>query len=291
MDASLYRIRALQAADVEAALELMQLANPAYDAQSLRAHRHLLELSCAPAGSGVTDEALRVLAEEMAENAAGVPVDADTVLRQLREKQATGALVETGLISVVAEERATGTVVGLVNAGVPGRWTHQAATQLPEPMVRQLRERVVEVSDIAVAPSARRRGIGQELLAAVLNADTERAQQWRVAMWFFHEGAGAGGFHRAMAPEWPVGQPIAFLDSGREYAPFREMTGDLRACVAPLHPNLTLIMDPTGRPAIKGVFDQPWPESTSSGRKAGTSTAALKRDKKKDKKMRGRARG
>jgi hypothetical protein len=82
-------------------------------------------------------------------------------------------------------------------------------------------------------------------------------------MWFVHEGAGMGAFHRAMAPEWPAGKPIAFLDSERTVAVFRELSGDLRACVGPLHPDLKLVMDPRGTAAIQGVFEQPWPLTVS----------------------------
>ncbi|MER8103259.1 GNAT family N-acetyltransferase [Kitasatospora sp. NPDC094016] len=292
MDASLYRIRPLHAADIDAVLELMRMANPAYATQDLRANRHLLEIACAPPGTGLPDDALRVMAEEMARSAAGVSVDADTVHAMLRKGNASGDLVANGLISTVAEELAAGSVVGVVNAGAPGKWSHYAFTQLPESMGRQLRERVVEVSDIAVAPAARRRGIGQELMNAVLETDSERAQRWRVAIWFFPEGETAGGFHRAMAPEWPAGQPIAFLDSAGGYAEFRNMTRDLRACVAPLHPGVGLVVDPvTGRAAIKGVFDQPWPWAATGGHGAGPSTRGSKADRKREKKLRGRARG
>ncbi|MFD7828472.1 GNAT family N-acetyltransferase [Kitasatospora sp. NPDC059803] len=290
MDASLYRIRPLRAADIDAALELMRMANPAYATQDLRASRHLLEVACAPPGSGLPDDALRVMAEEMARSAAGISVDADTVHAMLKKRNASGDLVANGLISKVAEELSTGSVVGVANAGAPGKWAHYAFTQLPELMGRQLRERVVEVSDIAVVPAVRRRGIGQELMNAVLETDSERAQQWRVAIWFFPETA--GGFHRAMAPEWPAGQPIAFLDSVGGYAAFRNMTGDFRACVAPLHPTVGLVVDPdTGRTAIEGVFDQPWSPAATGGHGAGPSTRGSKADRKREKKLRGRARG
>lgn len=287
MDASRYRIRSLQAADIETVLGLMAQANPAYDARSLVAHRHLLQLAAAPAGAGLAEDGLRVMAQELASDA----LDEDAVYRLLSEKAAAaGDLMAGALLTLVAEETATSEVVGMVNAGPPGKWSHHAITQLPAPMVHQLRTRVVEVSDIAVAPASRRQGIGAELLNAVLNADSETARGWRLAIWFFHEGMGEGGFHRAMAPEWPAGQPIAFLDSDRHVAPFRKLSGDLRACVAPLHPDLKLIKDPRGMAAIEGVFDQSWPQATLS-RDVALRSKPSKAERKRDKKMRGRARG
>ncbi|MET9399309.1 GNAT family N-acetyltransferase [Kitasatospora sp. NPDC002965] len=287
MDASLYRIRPLQADDIDTALELMQQANPGYDAQSLVAHRHLLEMATAPAGTGPTEEALRAMAAEFASGASGVPMSADAAYELLRKGNAATRATANVLVTLVAEEKSSGTVVGLVNAGATGGWSHRAITQLPEPMVRQLRERVVEISDIAVASDHRRRGIGAELLNTLLNADNDRARQWRVAIWFWHEGTGMGGFHQRMAPQWPIDRPIAFLDSGRGYVPFRVMAGDLRACIAPMHPDTQLTIDPTGQAAIKGIFDQPWPGSVPGARSA---TKPSKSNRKRDKKARGRAR-
>ncbi|MEU3904140.1 hypothetical protein AB0F20_10010 [Streptomyces goshikiensis] len=51
MTAPRYRIRGLQAPDIDAALTLMTQANPDYDQQDLAAHRHLLEMTTIPAGS------------------------------------------------------------------------------------------------------------------------------------------------------------------------------------------------------------------------------------------------
>lgn len=287
MDTSRYRIRPLQAADIDTVLELMAQANPAYDAPSLVAHRKLLELATAPDGTRPSEDALRVMAQELASEA----LDQESVYRRLSERAAAGGNLMAGaLVTLVAEETATGEVVGMVNAGPPGKWSHHAITQLPAPMVHQLRERVVEISDIAVAPAARRQGIGAELLNAVLNSDSETARGWRLALWFFHEGMGMGAFHRAMAPEWPTGQPLAFLDSARKVAQFRTLTGDLRACVAPLHPDLRLVQDPSGMAAIEGVFDQPWPQTALSSPTAPRSKPS-KADRKRDKKTRGRARG
>jgi GNAT superfamily N-acetyltransferase len=269
----------------------MVQANPAYDARSLVAHRHMLELATAPDGTGPSMESLLVMAQELASDA----LDADSVYRLLHEKAiAGGNLLEGAVSALVAEETATGQVVGMVNAGPPGKWTHHAITQLSAPMVHQLRKRVVEISDIAVAPASRRQGIGSELLSVVLNSDSATARKWRLAPWFFHEGTGMGGFHRMMAPEWPAGQPIAFLDSEGQVAPFRKMSGDLRACVAPLHPDLKLAQDPNGVAAIMGVFDQPWPQTSLSQAvvprgKPGSKTS--KAERKRAKKTRGRARG
>ncbi|MER6256833.1 GNAT family N-acetyltransferase [Streptomyces sp. NPDC001584] len=287
MDASLYRIRPLQAADIETVLELMAQANPAYDAQSLVAHRLLLQLATAPDRGGPSEDSLRVMAEELASDG----LDADAVYRMLSERAAVtgGDLTAGTLLTLVAEETATGAVVGMVNAGPPGKWVHHALSQLPAPMVHQMRERVVEILDIAVSAAARRRGIGSELLSAVLNGDSDAARGWRLAIWFFHEGSGMGDFHRRMAPEWPINQPIAFLDSAQGVEPFRNLSGDLRACVAPLHPDLQLVMDPKGRAAIRGIFDQPWP--TASSRASAERSKPSKAERKAGKKSRGRARG
>ncbi|MFJ6889862.1 GNAT family N-acetyltransferase [Streptomyces californicus] len=290
MDASRYRIRLLQAPDIDGVLELMAQANPSYDVQGLAAHRRLLEMAAAPAGTRPSEESLREMSRELAKIAGGA-VTADEVYRRLSEKAAAGEDMVMGtLLTLVAEESATGRVVGMVNAGPPGKWAHHAVAQLPAPMAQQMRERVVEISDIAVSPSARRQGIGAELMSTLLNLDSQAARGWRVAMWFFHENSGFGDFHRAMAPEWPVGRPIAFFDSARQVAPFRELAGDLRACVAPLHQDLKLVMDPTGIPAIGGVFDQPWPQ-TDTARLPAARSKPSKSDRKREKKMRGRARG
>jgi ribosomal protein S18 acetylase RimI-like enzyme len=287
MDASLYRIRPLQAADIDTALELMAQANPAYDQRSLLANRHLLVLATSPAGTRPSEDSLRVMAQELASTA----LDAEAVYRMLSEKAAAGLNVMAGeLLPLVAEETATGRVVGVVSAGPPGKWAHHALTQLPAPMVHQMRERVVEISDIAIAPAWRRQGIGSDLMNAVLNSNSATARQWRLALWFFHEGTGMGGFHRRMAPEWPAEQPIAFLDSEGQVAHFRKLAGDLRACVAPLHPDLKLVRDPRGTAAIQGVFDQPWPQATESGAVAPRSKLS-KAERKREKRTRGRARG
>ncbi|MEW1657915.1 GNAT family N-acetyltransferase [Streptomyces sp. NPDC093707] len=291
MDASRYRIRLLQASDIDAALDLMAQANPSYDTQSLAANRRLLEIATAPAGTRPTEESLREMSRELVKLSGGA-LTADEVYRRLSEKAAAGEdLVAGALLTLVAEEIATGQVVGLVNAGPPAKWAHHALTQLPAPMVQQMRERVVEISEIAVSPGARRQGIGQELMNTLLNLDSQAAQSWRVAMWFFHENNGFGDFHRAMAPEWPVGRPIAFLDSARQVANFRELTGDLRACVAPLHQDLKLVVDATtGIPAIEGVFDQLWPETHAAPLPTPHSKPS-KSERKREKKARGRARG
>ncbi|MFD3889975.1 GNAT family N-acetyltransferase [Streptomyces microflavus] len=289
MDASRYRIRLLQAPDVDEALELMSQANPVYDAQGLAANRRLLEMATAPAGTRPTEEGLREMSRELAKLAGGA-LAADEVYRRLSKKAAAGEDMMMGaLVTLVAEEITTGQVVGLVNAGPPGRWAQHALSQLPAPMVQQMRERVVEISDIAVSPSARRQGVGAELMNTLLNLDSQVARGWRVAMWFFHENSGSGDFHRAMAPEWPAGRPIAFLDSAQQLAPFRELTGDLRACVAPMHQDLKLIVDRRGTPAIRGVFDQSWPETDAARLPASRSKS--KSDRKREKKARGRARG
>ncbi|MFD8335613.1 GNAT family N-acetyltransferase [Streptomyces solisilvae] len=291
MDASRYRIRLLQAPDIDAALELMAQANPYQDAQGLAANRRVLEMATAPAGTRPAEESLREMSRELARLVGGA-LTADEVYRKLSEDAAAGGdLMMGALLTLVAEEIATGQVVGLVNAGPPAKWAHYARTQLPAPMAQQMLERVVEISDIAVSPSARRQGVGGELLNAVLNHDSERARGWRVAMWFFHENNGFGDFHRAMAPEWPVGRPIAFLDSARQAANFRELTGDLRACVAPLHQDIKIVTDPTaGIPAVKGVFDQPWPQ-VGAAHLPVRRTKLSKGERKRGKKARGRARG
>jgi ribosomal protein S18 acetylase RimI-like enzyme len=289
MDASRYRIRPLQAPDIDAALELMTQANPGYDAQALAANRRLLEMATSETGTQPSEESLREMSEELAKLSGGA-LTAGEVYRRLSEKAAAGEdLVAGNLLSLVAEEIATGQVVGLVNAGPPAKWAYHALTQLPAPMVQQMRERVVEISDIAVSPGARRQGIGQELMNSLLNLDSPRARGWRVAMWFFHEGKGFGDFHRAMAPEWPSGRPIAFLDSARQAAPFRELTGDLRACVAPLHKDLRIAVDPSGACAIEGVFDQPWPGAVAT--RSTPRSKPSKAERKQAKKARGRARG
>lgn len=291
MDVSLYRIRFLQSPDIDAALELMAQANSEYDAQGLAANRHLLEMATASAGTPPSEESLRTMSREL-EKLSGGALTADEVYRKLSGKAAAGEdLLDGGLLTLVAEETATGQVVGLINAGPPAKWAYHALTQLPAPMVEQMRERVVEISDIAVSPGARRQGIGQELMNSLLNLDSRRARNWRVAMWFFHEKKGFGDFHRAMAPEWPVDQPIAFLDSNRQVAPFRKLSGDLRACVAPLHPDLKLVMDPSGMAAIEGVFDQPWPPTSLSRAIPLRTGKPSKVERKRDKKERGRARG
>ncbi|MFK0259125.1 GNAT family N-acetyltransferase [Streptomyces sp. NPDC090445] len=167
----------------------------------------------------------------MTQELASDAFDEESVYRRLSERAiAGGNLMAGALLTLVAEETSTGEVVGMVNAGPPGKWSHHAITQLPAPMVHQLHERVVEVSDIAALPASRRQGIGAGLLNAALNSDSETAQAWRLALCFFHQGMGMGAFHRAMASEWPTGQPIAFLDSARNVALFRTLTGDLRAC-------------------------------------------------------------
>ncbi|MFB6668495.1 GNAT family N-acetyltransferase [Streptomyces parvus] len=289
MDASRYRIRLLQAPDIDEALTLMAQANPVYDAQGLAANRRLLEMRTAPAGTRPTEEGLREMSRELAKLAGGA-LTANEVYRRLSQKAAAGEDMMMGaLVTLVAEETATGQVVGLVNAGPPGKWAHHALSQLPAPMVQQMRERVVEISDIAVSPGARRQGIGEELMNTLLNLDSQVARGWRVAMWFFHENSGFGNFHRAMAPEWPAGRPIAFFDSAQQLEPFRELTGDLRACVTPLHQDLKLVKDLRGTPAIRGVFDQPWPEVDAA--RPAASRSKSKSDRKREKKARGRARG
>ncbi|MGC4950955.1 GNAT family N-acetyltransferase [Streptomyces sp. DT224] len=291
MDTSRYGIRLLQAADIDSALELMAQANPGYDAESLAANRRLLELKTAQSGSRPADDGVREMARHLAKLSDGVLTE-DAVYQKLSEKAAAGGdLLGEAVLMMVAEETATGQVVGLVNAGPPGKWALHALTQLPAPMVQQMRERVLEISDIAVSPSVRRQGIGEALLNALLNLDsTEESRRWRVALWFFHEGSGFGDFHRRMAPEWPIDRPITFLDSERHAAPFRRMTGDLRAIVAPLHPDLKLVKDPTGMPAIAGVFDQPWPDAGGAPVPAPRNKPS-KSDRKREKKARGRARG
>ncbi|MFD4320450.1 GNAT family N-acetyltransferase [Streptomyces sp. NPDC058548] len=287
MDPSLYRIRPIQAVDIDAAVELTAQANPFMDAQALSANRHLLELAT---GEAPTEEALRTMAQELAQLSGGL-VPRHEIYRQLKQRVEAGEDVTGGaMVTLVAEETATGQVVGLVSAGPPGKWSHRALTELPPPMNHHLRDRIAEISDIAVASSARRQGVGTGLLSALLNSTDERAKSWRVALWFFHEDLGFGDFHRSMAPEWPVGKPLAFVDSSRRVAPFRELTGDLRACVAPLHPDLKLIMDPSGVPAIGGVFDHAWPGAQVPPPPRGTPKPS-KRDRKADKKARGRARG
>ncbi|MER7761514.1 GNAT family N-acetyltransferase [Streptomyces sp. NPDC097619] len=287
MTSSRYSIRGLRAPDIDTALTLMSLANPDYDEQELEATRHLLEMATASAGSGPTEEGLRSMSRELANLSGGV-LTADDAYRKLRERTADGENpLSDAMVTLVAEETATGQVVGLVNAGPPGKWSHHAVTRLPAPMVHQMRDRVVEISDIAVLPGARRQGLGGQLIDALLNLDSERARGWRMAVWFFHENRGFGDWHRSLCPEWPVGRPITFLDSERQPASFRELNGDLRACVAPLHPDLKLVMDPTGVPAIDGVFDQPWPQLGP----ALPRTKPSKADRKREKRQRGRARG
>lgn len=105
-------------------------------------------------------------------------------------------------------------------------------------------------------------------------------------MWFFTERSGSGAFHRQMAPEWPVGKPIAFTDARLRPAVFREMSGDLRACVAPLDESVELVVDPgSGTPAITGLVDGLWPFPEVPAQKR------TKADLKREKKARGRARG
>ncbi|WP_461296393.1 GNAT family N-acetyltransferase [Streptomyces harbinensis] len=288
MDASRYRIRPLQATDIDAALELMGQANPDYDPQSLAGTRPLLEMTAAPTGSRTTSKGLREMSRELAKLADGALTE-EEIHRRLRDRVATGeGLPTVALHSLVAEEIATGEVVGLVNAGPPGKWVHHVFAKLPAPMVRQMRERVVEILEIAVSPRARRRGIGRALMEGLLNLDSEAARNWRVAIWFFHADNGFGAFHRTVAPQWPAGHPIAFGDSRRVGAGLRELTGDLRACVAPLHPGIELVKDTsTGVPVIMGVFDHSWPETPPTRRPAPPS----KSERKRAKKARGRARG
>lgn len=290
MDTSRYRIRPLQTLDIDAALELMTQNNPSYDTpQSLAANRRFLEMATVPAGTQPTDESLREMSRELAKLAGDVLTE-DEVYRTLSEKAAAGEDLRAGALTLVAEETATGQVVGVVNAGPPAKWAHHALTQLPDTMVQQMRERVVEISDIAVSARVQRQGIGAELMNSVLNLDSKEGRGWRVAMWFFHESRGFGDFHRAMAPQWPVDRPIAFLDTRRQVANFRELTGDLRACVAPLHKDLELVMDPRGTPAIRGVFDEPWPEMNDAPVFVPRGKPS-KADRKRGKKARGRARG
>ncbi|MFD4933366.1 GNAT family N-acetyltransferase [Streptomyces virginiae] len=290
MDASRYRIRPLQADDIDTAVDLMAQANPRYDKQGLAASRYLLEMVTS-AGTQPTPESMRAMSHELAKLSAGA-LTADEVHHKLSDSLAAGENpAEGALLALVAEEVATGQVIGLVTAGPPGRWTHQAITQLPPATAKQIREHIVEIMEIAVSPSARRQGIGQELLSTLLNHGGNQAQAWRVGIGFFHENSGFGQFHRAMAPEWPAGHPITFLDSAGQAAPFRELDGDLRACVVPLHQNVRLVMDPTGTPAIDGVFDQPWPPAPGHIPRPAPRSQLSKSDRKREKKARGRARG
>ncbi|MFJ5143009.1 GNAT family N-acetyltransferase [Streptomyces sp. NPDC088707] len=289
MDTSRYRIRPLRAADIDAALELMAQADPGRSTESEAAHRYLLELMTAPAGAEPGEEGLRAMAKEL-DQLTDTDLPEDEIRRRLHEKLTSGPNMMSALVALVAEETTTGEIVGLISAGPPGKWSRRALAEMPAPMGIQMCEQIVEISHIAVAPGARRQRIASGLLNGLLNSDSEVAKGWRLAMWFFHEDRGFGDFHRAMAPEWPVGKHIAFLDSERQASAFREMTGDLRACVAPLHPDVELIMSPTGVPVIGGLFKQPWPwaQSLPAPRSAPKPSKA---DRKADKKARGRARG
>ncbi|MFF0754355.1 hypothetical protein [Streptomyces sp. NPDC004267] len=289
MDTSRYLIRPLQATDIDAALELMAQADPDQSADAAAAHRYLLELMTAPAGAEPDEEGLRTMAKEL-----GRLVDnylpEDEIRRRLHDRLTSGPNTMGALVAMVAEETATEKIVGLVSAGPPGKWTRKALAEMPALMGMRMVEQIVEISHIAVAPGARRQRIASGLLNGLLNADSETAKGWKLAMWFFHENRGFGDFHRAMAPEWPVGKPIAFIDSARSVAAFREMPGDLRACIAPLHPDVQLVIDSRGVPAIGGIFTEPWPWTTSLPTPRSAPKLS-KSERKAGKRARGRARG
>ncbi|MFI1312421.1 GNAT family N-acetyltransferase [Streptomyces albidoflavus] len=300
MDEALFRVRPLRAADIDAAVALAALANPAHDARSLAGTRQWFELSVADIrDASARDEALRATAAVLAES------NQEVLLRAWRAHPENDAVsAAKRLITYVAEEVATGRVVGMISVGPPAKWAHHAMANLPPHLVDQLRDRVAEVLEIAVHPSVRRQGIGRALMQAALNPRSARASRWRVAIWFFHEGEEAGGFHRSLAEQWPVGQAIEFMDSAGRAEPFRVLEGDLRACVAPLNNSVRLNRDLTGRVAIEGVFDSSWPaaltgpgaaygpvpvQRAAQGRRSAQKPS--KADRKREKKARGRARG
>ncbi|MDQ1046464.1 hypothetical protein QFZ76_004700 [Streptomyces sp. V4I2] len=72
----------------------MVQANPAYDARSLVAHRHMLELATAPDGTGPSMESLRVMAQELASDV----LDADSGYRLLNEKAVAGGNLMEGAV-------------------------------------------------------------------------------------------------------------------------------------------------------------------------------------------------
>lgn len=151
MEQTPYRTRPLAPGDVETVLQLMQMANEEYTPKNLDVHRNLLELTAAP-DDALSDAAMREMASQLAAMSGH---DEQVVYARMRELQESGSgAMAQAMVTRVAVEEGSGEVVGVVNAGPPGKWAHAGLTQLPPDLLEQMRERIVEISDIAAAVSA-----------------------------------------------------------------------------------------------------------------------------------------